>query len=86
MQGKVVRVTGVLHFSHFESKTNDTVEAPQDYFYFDAETAKINESFRQCLFRVFAYFAGHSAFRTQNGNPIENCIVPVGSFGRGLIL
>jgi len=42
MQGKVVSITGVLRFRHFEhATTNDMVDQPSDYFYLDAETAKV---------------------------------------------
>jgi len=42
MQGKIVRITGKLHFQHFEPiTTGEAVDRPVDYFYFDAETAKI---------------------------------------------
>ena len=42
MQGKVVSITGTLRFQHFECATTDErVAQPFDYFYFDAETAKI---------------------------------------------
>ena len=42
MVGKDVSFTGVLHFHHFEhARTGDAVEQPLDYFYFDAETAKV---------------------------------------------
>jgi hypothetical protein len=42
MEGKVVSITGVLHFQHFDHvKTDTLVDQPTDYFYFDAETAKI---------------------------------------------
>jgi hypothetical protein len=41
-QGKVVSITGILHFRHFDRiKTNEFFDRPADYFYFDAETAKI---------------------------------------------
>jgi len=42
MQGRGVKVTGTLRFQHFEQTTNSgAVDQPTDYFYFDAETAKI---------------------------------------------
>jgi hypothetical protein len=42
MQGKVVSIAGVLRFRHFKhTATSDTVAQPSDYFYLDAETAKI---------------------------------------------
>jgi hypothetical protein len=42
MQGKVVSITGTLRFRHFEHITTDEpVSQPFDYFYFDAETAKV---------------------------------------------
>jgi hypothetical protein len=42
MQGKTVSITGILHFQHFERvSTNAMIDRPEDYFYFDAETAKI---------------------------------------------
>jgi hypothetical protein len=42
MQGKVVSITGVLRFRHFDRITTDQpVAQPLDYFYFDAETAKV---------------------------------------------
>jgi hypothetical protein len=42
MQGKVVSISGILHFRHFEQvTTSDSVAQPSDYFYFDAETAKV---------------------------------------------
>ena len=42
MQGKVVSITGILRFRHFDRvKTDTLVDQPADYFYFDAETAKI---------------------------------------------
>jgi hypothetical protein len=42
MEGKIVSVSGVLHFQHFEhGKVDDSVAQPHDYFYFDAETAKV---------------------------------------------
>ena len=41
MQGKVVSITGTLHFQHSERGTGgDMVQRPPDYFYLDAETAK----------------------------------------------
>jgi hypothetical protein len=43
MQGKVVNVTGVLHFYHATPvATNDSIARPVDYFYFDAGTAKVS--------------------------------------------
>jgi hypothetical protein len=43
MQGEVVSISGVLHFRHFENvPTATTDQIPLDYFYFDAETAKVN--------------------------------------------
>jgi hypothetical protein len=42
MQGKLVSVTGTLRFQHSErAKLSDAVAEPPDYFYLDAETAKI---------------------------------------------
>ena len=42
MQGKVVKITGTLHFQHFERvPTGESTNRPADYYYFDAETAKI---------------------------------------------
>ena len=42
LQGKVVSITGILRFRHFEHiKTDEPVSQPLDYFYFDAEAAKI---------------------------------------------
>ena len=42
MQGKVVTIAGTLHFRHFERvATNAMMNQPFDYFYLDAETAKI---------------------------------------------
>lgn len=41
MQGKIISVTGTLHFRHFEPRADESVAQPFDYFYFDAETAKI---------------------------------------------
>lgn len=42
MQGKVVSVTGILRFQHFDHGTAaDSVAQPSDYFYFDEETAKL---------------------------------------------
>jgi len=42
MQGQVVSITGTLRFRHFEHITTDEpVSQPLDYFYFDAETAKV---------------------------------------------
>jgi hypothetical protein len=42
MEGKDVSISGVLHFRHFErARTSDVIEQPLDYFYFDAETAKV---------------------------------------------
>jgi hypothetical protein len=38
MEGKDVRVTGVLRYAHYEPSTE---QHPRDHFYFDAETAKI---------------------------------------------
>ncbi len=45
LQGKEVSISGVLHFRHFErAKTSDVIEqVPVDFFYFDAETAKVSE-------------------------------------------
>jgi hypothetical protein len=39
MEGKDVRVTGVLRYAHYEPSTE---QHPPDHFYFDAETAKID--------------------------------------------
>jgi hypothetical protein len=42
MQGKVVSVTGVLHLQHYErAATSNSVAQVPDYFYFDAETARV---------------------------------------------
>jgi hypothetical protein len=42
MEGKEVNVSGVLQYRHFErARTSDAIEQPVDYFYFDAETAKV---------------------------------------------
>lgn len=42
MQGKVVSITGTLHFKDFERvAVNEMVAQPSDYFYFDAKTAKV---------------------------------------------
>ena len=42
MQGKAVSITGVLRFRHFENAgTSGMVDQPSDYFYLDAETAKV---------------------------------------------
>jgi hypothetical protein len=42
LEGKDVSVSGVLQFRHFErARTSDAIEQPVDYFYFDAETAKV---------------------------------------------
>jgi hypothetical protein len=42
MEGKDVSISGVLHYRHFErARTSDAIEQPVDYFYFDAETAKV---------------------------------------------
>jgi hypothetical protein len=41
MEGQVVNVSGVLNFRHFPRTSMSTVEQPVDYFYFDAETAKV---------------------------------------------
>ena len=41
MQGKIISVTGTLHFQHFEPRADESMAQPLDYFYFDAETAKI---------------------------------------------
>jgi hypothetical protein len=42
VQGKVVSITGTLHFRHFERVAiNAMMDQPSDYFYLDAETAKI---------------------------------------------
>ena len=38
MEGKDIRVTGVLRYAHFEPSTQ---QHPPDHFYFEAETAKI---------------------------------------------
>jgi hypothetical protein len=38
IEGKDVRVTGVLRYAHYEPSTE---QHPPDHFYFDAETAKI---------------------------------------------
>jgi hypothetical protein len=38
MQGKVVSISGVLHFRHYEHSEE---QHPPDYFYFDLETAKV---------------------------------------------
>jgi hypothetical protein len=38
MEGKDVRVTGVLRYAHYEPSTE---QHPPDHFYFEAETAKI---------------------------------------------
>jgi hypothetical protein len=38
MEGKDVRVTGVLRFAHYEASPE---QHPPDHFYFEAETAKI---------------------------------------------
>ena len=38
LQGKVVGISGVLHFRHFEPSDD---QHPPDYFYFDAETSKV---------------------------------------------
>ncbi len=41
-QDKSVSVRGRLHFRHFEPvAAGDAVDRPSDYFYLDAETAKI---------------------------------------------
>jgi hypothetical protein len=43
MEGKDVSISGVLHFRHFERvMTGDAVQQPLDYYYFDAETAKVS--------------------------------------------
>jgi hypothetical protein len=43
MEGKEVSFSGVLHFRHFEPvRTSDAVQQTPDYFYFDAETAKVS--------------------------------------------
>jgi hypothetical protein len=42
MQGKVVSITGILRFRHFDRvKTNTFSDQPADYYYFDAEKTKI---------------------------------------------
>ena len=43
MEGKDVRITGVLQYAHYEPSTE---QHPPDHFYFEAETAKVelNES------------------------------------------
>jgi hypothetical protein len=42
MEGKAVSITGTLHFQHFDQvQTGVLVDQPADYFYFDAETAKV---------------------------------------------
>jgi hypothetical protein len=42
MQGKLVSITGILRFRHFERiKTDEIDDRPADYFYFDLETAKV---------------------------------------------
>jgi len=42
MQGKVVSITGILRFRHFDRiKSGPFVDQPEDCFYFEAETAKI---------------------------------------------
>lgn len=38
MEGKDVRVTGILRYAHYETSTG---QHPPDHFYFEAETAKI---------------------------------------------
>ena len=41
MQGKILSITGVLCFRHFDRVVvGEMVEQPFDYYYFDAETAK----------------------------------------------
>jgi hypothetical protein len=42
LENKAVSVTGTLQFRHFEpAVAGDEVEQPRDYFFLDAETAKI---------------------------------------------
>jgi hypothetical protein len=38
MEGKDVRITGVLRYAHYEPSNE---QHPPDHFYFEAETAKI---------------------------------------------
>jgi hypothetical protein len=41
-EGKDVSITGVLQFRHVElAKSSDAIQQPVDFFYFDAETAKV---------------------------------------------
>ena len=43
MQGKTVSITGTLRFRYFGPLPDDGLSSrPADYFYFDAETAKVS--------------------------------------------